>query len=390
MTYKDYLQECHRNELIDLAFYFKSPYTLDELEEMSLSELRDKISPIAFGEVATWIHDLTLNDLQMLKLLIEDGCASVIETPQLLPAEKLGIIYIDEEGDEGYEDDEQMRVCDDIGELVAPLLDDAIMRKQQSGEDVMETALYGVLNIMGCIKLSKATELLCRLLPDHDARLAPQAIAKFLTHSIIVRVEEGLIDENNEIILYANIQDDYDWEFEIRDVEPYEPNDINEILAHGTYPYFTPTRQCERDFCRLLENNDYSPEEVLCELTFSYSDLQNVNIRLSRWMGEMINSLALKNMDEANEAARVLAELNNGIPKFILKGNSSRHVSGMKPSSGGLVSDMFTEMKKYASESPAPINDFPMPIFPMRKVSRNDPCPCGSGKKYKNCCGMEN
>ena len=22
----------------------------------------------------------------------------------------------------------------------------------------------------------------------------------------------------------------------------------------------------------------------------------------------------------------------------------------------------------------------------MAKVGRNDPCPCGSGKKYKNCC----
>ncbi len=22
-----------------------------------------------------------------------------------------------------------------------------------------------------------------------------------------------------------------------------------------------------------------------------------------------------------------------------------------------------------------------------RKVGRNDPCPCGSGKKYKRCCG---
>jgi len=22
-----------------------------------------------------------------------------------------------------------------------------------------------------------------------------------------------------------------------------------------------------------------------------------------------------------------------------------------------------------------------------KKVGRNDPCPCGSGKKYKNCCG---
>jgi preprotein translocase subunit SecA len=22
-----------------------------------------------------------------------------------------------------------------------------------------------------------------------------------------------------------------------------------------------------------------------------------------------------------------------------------------------------------------------------KKVGRNDPCPCGSGKKYKKCCG---
>jgi preprotein translocase subunit SecA len=22
-----------------------------------------------------------------------------------------------------------------------------------------------------------------------------------------------------------------------------------------------------------------------------------------------------------------------------------------------------------------------------RKIGRNDPCPCGSGKKYKRCCG---
>ena len=23
----------------------------------------------------------------------------------------------------------------------------------------------------------------------------------------------------------------------------------------------------------------------------------------------------------------------------------------------------------------------------VKKIGRNDPCPCGSGKKYKNCCG---
>jgi preprotein translocase subunit SecA len=29
----------------------------------------------------------------------------------------------------------------------------------------------------------------------------------------------------------------------------------------------------------------------------------------------------------------------------------------------------------------------PQPVHVEEKVGRNDPCPCGSGKKYKNCCG---
>lgn len=27
--------------------------------------------------------------------------------------------------------------------------------------------------------------------------------------------------------------------------------------------------------------------------------------------------------------------------------------------------------------------------YPARKVGRNDPCPCGSGRKYKRCCGKK-
>lgn len=28
------------------------------------------------------------------------------------------------------------------------------------------------------------------------------------------------------------------------------------------------------------------------------------------------------------------------------------------------------------------------PVKKKQKVGRNDPCPCGSGKKYKKCCGL--
>jgi SWIM/SEC-C metal-binding protein len=31
--------------------------------------------------------------------------------------------------------------------------------------------------------------------------------------------------------------------------------------------------------------------------------------------------------------------------------------------------------------------NWPEPKESEKKVGRNDPCPCGSGKKYKKCCG---
>jgi SEC-C motif domain protein len=33
-----------------------------------------------------------------------------------------------------------------------------------------------------------------------------------------------------------------------------------------------------------------------------------------------------------------------------------------------------------------PIRQGPAPVKTAVKVGRNDPCPCGSGKKYKQCC----
>ena len=38
-----------------------------------------------------------------------------------------------------------------------------------------------------------------------------------------------------------------------------------------------------------------------------------------------------------------------------------------------------------ARQAPPPVKSTPIRV--EKKVGRNDPCPCGSGKKYKNCCG---
>ena len=49
---------------------------------------------------------------------------------------------------------------------------------------------------------------------------------------------------------------------------------------------------------------------------------------------------------------------------------------------GSNIRDKATETTPHSFVS----QGFPTPVTDT-KVGRNDPCPCGSGKKYKKCCG---
>jgi len=54
--------------------------------------------------------------------------------------------------------------------------------------------------------------------------------------------------------------------------------------------------------------------------------------------------------------------------------------------------DTFDDMAEYDDEEydekeiPFYLNEKSKPIVNHEKTGRNDPCPCGSGKKYKKCC----
>jgi preprotein translocase subunit SecA len=60
--------------------------------------------------------------------------------------------------------------------------------------------------------------------------------------------------------------------------------------------------------------------------------------------------------------------------------------------SGGEAIQQFSsaEMEKKSAQNSASQNneaDRLSPIVNEEKIGRNDPCVCGSGKKYKKCCG---
>lgn len=104
---------------------------------------------------------------------------------------------------------------------------------------------------------------------------------------------------------------------------------------------------------------------------------------------------------EAFELFRgMLANVNKEIVSFLFRGGipvqqQAEEVREAKPERKLDLRKMKTTKAEVVSESNGvPMDDFPQEpqkITPVRvenKIGRNDPCPCGSGKKYKNCHGV--
>ncbi|RKJ69043.1 zinc chelation protein SecC, partial [Butyricicoccus sp. 1XD8-22] len=45
------------------------------------------------------------------------------------------------------------------------------------------------------------------------------------------------------------------------------------------------------------------------------------------------------------------------------------------------------ELSRIDKQHASPIQALPLRVISRGKVGRNDPCPCGSGLKFKKCCG---
>lgn len=70
---------------------------------------------------------------------------------------------------------------------------------------------------------------------------------------------------------------------------------------------------------------------------------------------------------------RYLAALANTTRQWVLKGYTP--------------DELFGREKARLDPFPEIISPVQAPPAPTKKIGRNDPCPCGSGKKYKKCCG---
>ena len=110
---------------------------------------------------------------------------------------------------------------------------------------------------------------------------------------------------------------------------------------------------------------------------------------------EQKDPLMIYKFESFNLFEKMLIEINRQISSFLSRASlpireESEVKEAQQPRSDNrrLQTSREDSMQQAASQRTAP-KEKPQPVHVEKRVGRNDPCPCGSGKKYKNCHGRD-
>lgn len=101
-------------------------------------------------------------------------------------------------------------------------------------------------------------------------------------------------------------------------------------------------------------------------------DMEGYRIGIDSAIRSYMQCYGVRNLDHANEMSSYVTKVYNSHRQWRLLGHSPNSVE---------------KMKAFDRNGEAKDNGNVYNMNTKKKVGRNDPCPCGSGKKYKKCCG---
>ena len=179
----------------------------------------------------------------------------------------------------------------------------------------------------------------------------------------------------NEYYELPHMQEELAQMLKERKGKPYYIPGKNEIFtyADNLYQYKTPEFIALKNFMYTeFDLKRKKADSLLDDIAYSCSIGESIESIMSDvTSGDVI----FDGKEQLNEFLRLITDLSNNSRLWINKGHTPKEI-----------------FEKYEKPNLRPLPNEPFkktdqPQVQSEKVGRNQPCPCGSGKKYKNCCG---
>ncbi|MGN0222636.1 MAG: SEC-C metal-binding domain-containing protein [Muribaculaceae bacterium] len=257
--------------------------------------------------------------------------------------------------------------CPELVDVYRPVICEEIEYRNSNGFADYEKYLLGMANIYGCVS---PADIVPGFYDSDFAKLNGDNASLVLSQ--LITALGPLIDvSHNGIDILSPFADSPN--FLRKDYERKQFSD-DFILAMGEMPSIKFEMRSAKRLQSVMESNGVKPEDIkpaILELWWQKNnrchpnEFVNIVQRISRDLDALQGILS---------SATVFL---NDVPIWGFNGHSS-------------IESLEIEEKRKQSLRQRKIfepDPAPMPISFGKKPGRNDPCPCGSGKKYKHCCG---
>lgn len=387
VSLKSLFDEVTKDELVSISdlFDYSIPTKLRKADY--INHLADKI----LNHPESWLKQLTLFELDVLQQLSKlptDKGFTTLETFILFPFEEsLCVISIP-----NADDTITYFICNEVKDAIAPCIDRVIAEKRQLKTTEIEQLMIGYINLRGF------TEILALMMEvvKHYPEILEDNPYEIINNSAFLRnrlvqapgVESVyLIDspylEDPSIIINDLVQN--------KDLSPKEFTK-EELLGAANYPVPTiPNKYADQARTALMKELNIDAEKANWYMLKEWVEMQGRESQIP--FPFLLENIAYKTKASFNKFFSSLVNYHNNAPRWIFNGLSSIDMNHQQEKTG-MSSPLFRaddSMPHMDMSSPEEMAEMFGTHYNENqyspKVGRNDPCLCGSGKKFKKCCG---
>ena len=326
-----------------------------------------------------WWRCLPQRELDLLEIMVKMEKGSEFRTflqPYGTVMEAFG--FITEERDD---DSSTFSIVPELYDSIKEHLPMALSFRVVNSYMDFEALLMGILNTYGLVEHKEVVEIFTSIYDfDTDPQLDVQSM-QFVYESFLMRMQTlrkyGVI-YHRTMIRNGNLEEVIPERESRKEIKDYRPFTKEEFMAAGfnpLYPFVGKDSPSGKKLNAFMEKIGLGEEERNVIGTLVWLNAQEGGTKGPMNAMHLFDGL-LKDFDQIQEMMGIVQEYMNNVPKWIFKGYSSREV-----------------FEKYEKTNLQPLPNQMSPMgfgMGVPRVGRNDPCPCGSGLKYKNCHGKFN
>ncbi|SCZ82057.1 SEC-C motif-containing protein [Acidaminobacter hydrogenoformans DSM 2784] len=233
----------------------------------------------------------------------------------------------------------------------------------------MNEYIIALTNLYGMVHRDKVVEIYN--IQNKD-QISSQDLDVYFTESS-EKLENHFIETYQDYFVHKTVMefDEFDLMLRKKADKPYFVPKKEELLKYVDERYYERTLQYNALLSYVKKKFSFDNEEKAEWLCDDIHGICQFGADMDAIFDSFnVSGIIFKDTTQINEVMKLVMELANNIRIWENNGHTPHEISS-----------------KYEKASLRPMSNQPFEsVVKKEKIGRNDPCPCGSGKKYKKCC----